>query len=62
VARWAIDNMQDKDGYFYYRRYPIVKAKTPMLHWAQATTYKALVLLLTKIQKGGVPRGSSNNE
>lgn len=49
VANWAIDNMQDKDGHFYYRQYPFIKAKTPMLHWAQATTYKALSLLLTKI-------------
>jgi hypothetical protein len=49
VANWTIDNMQDKKGYFYYRQYPLVKAKTPMLHWAQATTYKALVLLLSKL-------------
>lgn len=50
VTNWAIDNMQDKKGHFYYRQYPIgIKAKTPMLHWAQATTYKALALLLTKL-------------
>jgi rhamnogalacturonyl hydrolase YesR len=47
VARWTIQNMQDSKGFFYYRQYPIgVKAKAPMLHWAQATTYKALTLLL----------------
>ena len=49
VAKWWISNMQDKDGHFYYRQYPMIKAKTPMLHWAQATTYKALTLLLLKI-------------
>ena len=50
VAKWTIDNMQDKDGHFYYRQYPFfIKAKTPMLHWAQATTYKALTLLLSKL-------------
>lgn len=49
VAKWAIQNMQDKDGHFYYRQYPLLKAKTPMLHWAQATTYKALTLLLSKL-------------
>ena len=49
VANWTIDNMQHKDGYFYYRQYPLIKAKTPMLHWAQATTYKALVLILSKL-------------
>ncbi|MCG2777800.1 MAG: hypothetical protein L6406_19200 [Desulfobacterales bacterium] len=50
VANWTIDNMQDKDGHFYYRQYPLIKAKTPMLHWAQATTYKALTLLLSKLK------------
>jgi rhamnogalacturonyl hydrolase YesR len=49
VAKWTIENMQDKDGYFYYRQYPLIKAKTPMLHWAQATTHKALTLLFSKI-------------
>jgi hypothetical protein len=50
VARWAIDHMQDKEGYFYYRQYPFMVAKTPMLHWAQATTYKALAVLLSKLE------------
>jgi uncharacterized protein YyaL (SSP411 family) len=50
VADWTIENMQDKKGYFYYRRYPFnVTVKTPMLHWAQATTYKGLALLLSKL-------------
>jgi hypothetical protein len=50
VANWSIDNMQDPDGHFYYRIYPgKVKAKTPMLHWAQATMYKALANLLSQL-------------
>jgi rhamnogalacturonyl hydrolase YesR len=49
VANWWIDNMQDGEGYFYYRQYPMIKAKAPMLHWAQATTYRALTLLLSKL-------------
>lgn len=49
VANWTIENMQDKDGHFYYRQYPIgIKAKAPMLHWAEATMFKALSLLLHK--------------
>jgi hypothetical protein len=52
VAGWTIDHMQDKDGHFYYRQYPLgIKAKAPMLHWAQATTYKALSHLLLKMTK-----------
>jgi rhamnogalacturonyl hydrolase YesR len=30
VAKWTIDNMQDRKGYFYYRKYPLITAKTPM--------------------------------
>lgn len=53
VARWTITEMQDRDGFFYYRQYPLLKAKTPMLHWGQATMFKALARLL------GVMRGKS---
>jgi len=43
VAKWTIDNMQDRTGYFYYRRYsPWVVNKTPTLHWGQATMFCAL--------------------
>ncbi len=49
VAEWTIDNMQDKDGYFYYRQLPFMKVKIPMLHWGQTTMYKALVHLLSKL-------------
>jgi hypothetical protein len=45
VATWAIRNMQAPEGYFYYRQYPLITAKTPMLHWGQATTFKALARL-----------------
>jgi rhamnogalacturonyl hydrolase YesR len=48
VARWAIEHMQDTTGYFYYRQYPLMKAKAPMFHWAQATTYRALAILLSR--------------
>lgn len=46
VATWTIRNMQDPKGYFYYRQYPLMKAKTPMLHWGQATMFKALAELI----------------
>jgi hypothetical protein len=50
VAEWWIDNMQDKDGHFYYRQYPgNFKAKAPMMHWAQATNYRGLALLLSRL-------------
>jgi hypothetical protein len=43
VARWTIENMQDRTGYFYYRRYSRrLVNKTPTLHWGQATMLCAL--------------------
>ncbi len=43
AAQWTIANMQDKSGYFYYRRYsPWLVNKTPTLHWGQATMMCAL--------------------
>jgi hypothetical protein len=43
VAHWTIANMQDRSGYFYYRRYSArLVNKTPTLHWGQATMMCAL--------------------
>ncbi len=43
VAKWTIENMQDRTGYFYYRRYtPWLVNKTATLHWGQATMLCAL--------------------
>jgi len=49
VARWTIENMQDADGHFYFMRYPVMTLRVPMIHWAQATSYRALALLMSKI-------------
>jgi hypothetical protein len=43
VADWTIRNMQDRSGYFYYRRYSKwLVNKTPTLHWGQATMLCAM--------------------
>jgi polysaccharide biosynthesis protein VpsJ len=43
IAQWTITHMQDRTGYFYYRRYsPWLVNKTPTLHWGQATMLCAL--------------------
>ncbi|SRR5258706_428182 len=55
VAHWTIVNMQDKSGYFYYRKYPFVTNKTPTLHWGQATMFAALALL-DQCLNSGQPR------
>jgi hypothetical protein len=55
VAHWTIKNMQDKSGYFYYRKYPLITNKTPTLHWGQATMFAALSLLNRHLVVNGVP-------
>jgi len=50
VALWTIENMMDPDGYFYFRKYPMVTNKTPMFHWGQATMLSALGLLFENLQ------------
>jgi rhamnogalacturonyl hydrolase YesR len=43
IANWTIEHMQDRTGYFYYRRYSrLLVNKTPTLHWGQATMLCAL--------------------
>jgi hypothetical protein len=43
IARWTVEHMQDRSGYFYYRRYSrYIVNKTPTLHWGQATMLSAL--------------------
>lgn len=52
VAQWTIANMQDRTGYFYYRRYsPWLVNKTPTLHWGQATMMCALAGLYRALGK-----------
>ena len=53
VAKWTIENMQDEDGYFYYRKYPLIRNKTPTLHWGQATMFSALALLDQRLNREG---------
>jgi hypothetical protein len=50
VADWTIENMQDKSGYFYYRKLRWKKVKVPMVRWGQATMLCALSHLLLKLQ------------
>jgi len=43
IAQWTIVQMQDRSGYFYYRRYSRrLVNKTPTMHWGQATMLCAL--------------------
>lgn len=61
VAEWTIDNMQDADGHFYYRRNGWAVNRAPMLHWGQGTMFKALAHLLLKLSEAA-PRLSAQSE
>jgi hypothetical protein len=39
---WTIENMQDKSGYFYYRKLPHRTIKIPYIRWGQAWMLRAL--------------------
>ena len=45
VAKWTIENMQDKEGYFYYRIYKTYVNKIPYIRWGQAWMLRALSYL-----------------
>jgi len=49
VANWTIENMQDKSGYFFFRKLRWKTVKIPMLHWGQATMLSALAHLYLKL-------------
>jgi hypothetical protein len=42
IARWTIENMQDRSGYFYYRKYPLFTNKIPYIRWSQGWMMVAL--------------------
>jgi hypothetical protein len=45
VAGWAIANMQDPAGYFYYQKGRVITNKIPYIRWSQAWMFYALSLL-----------------
>lgn len=47
IARWAIDNMQNKEGYFYYQKTKWYTNKIPYIRWSQAWMFYGLSNLLS---------------
>ena len=46
IVRWAIQNMQDKRGYFYYQKSRWYTNRIPYMRWSQAWMFYALANLL----------------
>jgi hypothetical protein len=51
TARWAISNMWDKRGFFYYRLLPLIKVKISYMRWSQAWMLMAIAVLLDFFSK-----------
>jgi len=48
IAEWTIENMQDKSGFFYYQKWPLIANRIPYMRWNQAWMMLALAHLLEK--------------
>ena len=46
VFQWAMDNMWDEQGYFFYQVLPLIKVRIPYMRWSQAWVLLALSTLL----------------
>ncbi len=42
VLNWTIDNMQHKNGYFYYQLKKIISSKIPYMRWSNAFMFNAM--------------------
>ena len=42
VMKWTVDNMQDKDGYFYYQLKKGISSKISYMRWSNAFMFNAL--------------------
>ena len=51
IILWTIKNMQDRSGYFYHQKWPIITNKVPYIRWGQAWMMVALTTFLEA--KGG---------
>jgi hypothetical protein len=51
IAQWTIKNMQDKKGFFYYRKLKNYTHKIPYMRWSQAWMFVALSELIISLQE-----------
>jgi hypothetical protein len=45
---WAISNLKDRSGFFYFQRHRFYTIRIPYMRWAQAWMLYALSLYLSK--------------
>ena len=52
VAHWAVRELFDRRGFFYYQRRRLYKVRTPYMRWSQAWMTYALARLLEEGEEG----------
>jgi hypothetical protein len=50
LCLWAIDQMQDKDGFFYYQTQRFYRLRIPYMRWGQAWMHLALTKYLQRVR------------
>ena len=55
VTDWALENMWDGEGYFYYQVQPFYKNRISYMYWSQAWMLLALSTLLEQSRKAALP-------
>lgn len=50
VAEWMIDNMQNKDGSFYFRKYRNFTVRIPFMRWSNAWMFASLAKLVVVLK------------
>lgn len=48
IAYWTINNMQAKEGHFYYQKFPFYTHKISYMRWSNAWMFLALTYLVTR--------------
>lgn len=54
IAKWTIQNMQAKDGHFYYHNFKFHKHKISYMRWSNAWMFLSLVSLLEQKNKNNI--------
>ncbi len=61
IALWAINNMQDQSGYFYYQKHRFYCNKISYMRWSQAWMFKALAYLCEALGMALLKRKNDKN-
>ena len=59
VLNWALANLWDDGGYFYYQVRPFYTSKTPFMRWGQAWMLLALASLVEQTRDPQQRRAAS---